>query len=151
MRSDMEFWKEIRQQVLTNELSRRAACQKYHLGWHTLEKILAHDEPPGYRRAKPRAKPKIDGFLPVIHEILQQDRQAPKKQRHTAWRIFQRLRDEHQFPGQYTIVKDAGGPGSSRTRRCFYRCRIRRAKPKWTSAKRRFAWPARRPRSPYSS
>ena len=107
MRSDMEFWKEIRQQVLTNELSRRAACQKYHLGWHTLEKILAHDEPPGYRRAKPRAKPKIDGFLPVIHEILQQDRQAPKKQRHTAWRIFQRLRDEHQFPGQYTIVKDA--------------------------------------------
>jgi transposase len=107
VRTDMEFWKEVRRLVLTNELSRRSACQKYHLGWHTLEKILAHAEPPGYRRAKPRAKPKIDGFLPVIHEILQQDRQAPKKQRHTAWRIFQRLRDEHQFTGKYTIVKDA--------------------------------------------
>ena len=103
----MEFWKEIRRQVLTNELSRRAACQKYSLGWHTLTKILAHDEPPGYRQSQPRAKPKIDEFLPVIHQILVDDRQAPKKQRHTAWRIFERLRSEHQFRGKYTIVKDA--------------------------------------------
>ena len=103
----MEFWNEIRRQVLTNELSRRAACQKYSLGWHTLTKILAHDEPPGYRQSQPRAKPKIDEFLPVIHQILVDDRQAPKKQRHTAWRIFERLRSEHQFRGKYTIVKDA--------------------------------------------
>jgi transposase len=103
----MEFWKEVRRQVLTNELSKRAACEQYSLGWHTLTKILAHDEPPGYRKSKPRAKPKIDEFLPVIHQILVDDRQAPKKQRHTAWRIFERLRDEHQFSGKYTIVKDA--------------------------------------------
>ena len=31
---------------------------------------------------------------------------VPKKQRHTAKRIFERLRDEHGFQGQYTIVKD---------------------------------------------
>jgi len=36
----MEIWKEVRRQVLTNELSQRAACQKYGLGWHTLKKIL---------------------------------------------------------------------------------------------------------------
>ena len=103
----MEFWKEVRRQVLTNELSRRAACKKYSLGWHTLMKILAHDEPPGYRKSRPRAKPKIDEFLPVIHQILEDDRQAPKKQRHTARRIFERLRDEYQFSGKSTIVKDA--------------------------------------------
>lgn len=107
MRSDMEFWKEVRRQVLTNELSQRAACKKYSLGWHTLKKILTHDEPPGYRKSQPRAKPKIDEFLPIIHQILEDDRQAPKKQRHTAWRIFERLRDEYQFSGKYTIVKDA--------------------------------------------
>lgn len=107
MRSDMEFWKEVRRLVLTNELSKRGACEKYGLGWHTLKKMLAHDEPPGYRKSQPRAKPKIDKFLPVIHQILVDDRQAPKKQRHTAWRIFERLRDEHQFSGKYTIVKDA--------------------------------------------
>ena len=53
----MEFWKEVRRQVLTNELSKRAACTKYNLGWHTLKKILAHAEPPGYRQSKARPGP----------------------------------------------------------------------------------------------
>ena len=107
MRSDMEVWTEIRRRVLTKELSRREACVKYRVGWHTLEKILAYDEPPGYRQTKPRAKPKIAEFLPIIHEILVADRQAPKKQRHTARRIWQRLCAEHGFLGGETIVKDA--------------------------------------------
>jgi len=34
-------------QVLTGELSQRAAMKQYSLGWHTLKKILTHDEPPG--------------------------------------------------------------------------------------------------------
>ena len=75
----MEFWTEVRRQVLTNELSRRAACQKYGLGWHTLKKILTHAEPPGYRQNAPRPKRKLEPFLPVIHQILNDDRQTPKK------------------------------------------------------------------------
>jgi transposase len=107
VRSDMEFWKEVRRLVLTNALSKRAACTKYGLGWHTLAKILAHGEPPGYRQAKPRKKPKLAALLPIIHQILIGDQQAPKKQRHTAHRIFERLRDEHGYPGGETVVKDA--------------------------------------------
>ena len=42
----------------------------------------------------------------MIDAILEADRQVPRKQRHTAKRIFERLRDEHGFDGQYTIVKD---------------------------------------------
>ena len=42
----------------------------------------------------------------MIDAIPETDRQVPKKQRHTAKRIFERLRDEHGFDGQYTIVKD---------------------------------------------
>jgi transposase len=103
----MEFWKEIRRLVLTKELSQRAACEKYHLGWHTLKKILTHAEPPGYQQRTPRPKRKLEAFLPIIHQILEEDRQAPKKQRHTAQRIFERLRDEHSFPGGQTVVKDA--------------------------------------------
>jgi len=103
----MEYWTEVRRRVLTGELSKRAACREYELSWHTLEKILAHQEPPGYRQKQPRRKPKLEPFLPIIHEILQQDGQAPKKQRHTAWRIFERLQDEYRFKGGYTIVKDA--------------------------------------------
>ena len=67
----------------------------------------AHVEPPGYRRTKPRHKPKIEPFLPIIEEILESDRKAPKKQRHTAKRIWERLCDEHGFTGKPTIVKDA--------------------------------------------
>jgi len=103
----MEFWTEVRRRVLTGQLSKRAACRQYDLSWHTLAKILTHDQPPGYRRKGPRRKPKLEPFLPIIHEILQQDGQAPRKQRHTAWRIFERLRAEHGFTGGYTIVKDA--------------------------------------------
>jgi transposase len=102
----MEFWKEVRRQVLTNELSQRAACKKYSLGWHTLKKILAHAEPPGYRASQPRPKRKLELFLPIIHQILEDDRQAPKKQRHTAKRIFERLRAEHSYTGGQTVVKD---------------------------------------------
>ena len=103
----MEFWTEVRRRVLTGELSKRAACREYELSWPTLEKLLTHEEPPGYRQTKLRRKPKLEDFLPIIHQILEDDRSAPKKQRHTAWRIFQRLQDEHDFTGSYTIVKDA--------------------------------------------
>ena len=91
MRSDMENWKSIRQDVLVNGLSQRAACAKYMLGWHTLKKILAHAEPSGYRQSQARPRRVLATVLPIIQEILEADQKAPKKQRHTAKRIFERL------------------------------------------------------------
>jgi hypothetical protein len=44
--------------------------------------------------------------LGVIDAILNDDKQRPVKQRHTAKRIFERLKEEHGFTGGYTIVKD---------------------------------------------
>ena len=107
MFTNMENWVEIRRRVLTGELGKRAACREYGIHWDTLRKILEHAEPPGYRRSQPCAKPKIEPFLPVIYEILEADRKAPRKQRHSAKRIFDRLRAEHDYTGGYTIVKDA--------------------------------------------
>lgn len=103
----MQKWIEIRRRVLLKEISKRQACQEYTLGWRTLKKILSHEQPPSYRCKEPRRKPKLAPFLPIIHEILKQDQQAPKKQRHTAQRIFNRLQAEHRYDGGYTIVKDA--------------------------------------------
>ena len=105
--TNMELWTEIRRRVLGGELSKRAACREYDLHWDTLKKILEHVEPPGYRQTSPRARPTIDPFLETIHQILEADKQSPKKQRHTAIRVFERLRDEFGFTGGYTIVKDA--------------------------------------------
>ena len=103
----MQLWTDVRRRVLTEQLSKRQACREYGLHWHTLAKILEHPEPPGYRQARPRRKRKLERFLPIIHEILKQDRHAPRKQRHTAKRIFDRLQTEHGYDGGYTIVKDA--------------------------------------------
>ena len=103
----MNMWTEIRRLVLTNQKSKRAICEEYGIHWKTLQKILAHEEPPGYQLKKPRPKPKLERFLPIIHEIFKQDHKAPKKQRHTAKRIFERLRDEYGYEGKLTVVKDA--------------------------------------------
>ncbi len=103
----MELWTEVRRRVLTGELGKRAACQEYKLHWRTLEKILNHTEPPGYRRTKARPRPKMERFLPIIFEVLEADRRAPRKQRHTAKRIFDRLVAEHGFDGCYSSVKEA--------------------------------------------
>ena len=72
----------------------------------TVRKILAYSTPPGYRRQNPPRRPKLEPFTAVIDQILVDDLRRPRKQRHTAQRIFQRLKDEHGFGGQYTIVKD---------------------------------------------
>jgi len=103
----MELWAEVRRRVLTGELSRRQAAREYDLNYRTVEKIVGHVEPPGYRRAKPRQRPKMEEFLPKIAEILEGDKNAPKKQRHTAKRIHDRLVEEHGFDGSYSSVKEA--------------------------------------------
>jgi transposase len=105
--TDMDNWIEIRRRVLVDGQSMRSVQREFHLHWKTLRKILDHPEPPGYRQQRPRAKPKIGPFLPVLHQILEDDKKAPRKQRHTAVRIFQRLRDEYGYQGGLTAVKDA--------------------------------------------
>jgi transposase len=104
---DMSMWSEIRRRVLAEKASKRAICREYNIHWDTLKKILEHEEPPGYRRKQARAKPVLGPFLPIIHEILEQDRKAPPKQRHTARRIFHRLRKDHGYTGGETVVKQA--------------------------------------------
>ena len=78
----MELWTEVRRQVLANQLSKRAACQKYGLGWHTLVKILAHDEPPGYRQSAPRKKPKLAASVSSINIAA---RSAVQKSQQTSY------------------------------------------------------------------
>ena len=68
--------------------------------------MLAFSVPPGYRRRRPPARPKLDPFTGIIDGILAEDEGRPRKQRHTSKRIFERLRDEHGYAGGITIVKD---------------------------------------------
>ncbi len=68
--------------------------------------MLRYRLSPGYRREQPIRRPKLDAFTGIIDQILSDDREQHRKQRHTAQRIFDRLRDEHAFTGGYSSVKD---------------------------------------------
>jgi transposase len=103
----MQFWTDVRRYVLAEGNSKRSACRKFNIHWHTLQKILAHPEPPGYCRTKQPAEKKIDRFLPIIHQILKNDQKAPRKQRYTIRRLFEVLRDQHGFTGKITLVSNA--------------------------------------------
>ncbi|MCX6004051.1 MAG: IS21 family transposase, partial [Chloroflexi bacterium] len=102
----MDQWIEIRHRVLREGVSKRTILRETGMHWKTLKKILNNASPPGYRRTKPACKGKIGPYLGRIREILNQDKDAPKKQRHTAKLIWFRLKLEG-FDGGYTAVKDA--------------------------------------------
>jgi transposase len=102
----MDEWSEIRRRVLVEGVSRRQVLRETGMHWRTLRKILTHSEPPGYRQQQPRPRKKLGAFLERIQQILKEDQALPRKQRHTAKRIWERLR-EAGFTGGYTVVKDA--------------------------------------------
>ncbi|MEK6253946.1 MAG: IS21 family transposase [Gemmatimonadales bacterium] len=102
----MEKWTEIRRDVLIEGKSKRQAQRETGLAWKTLDKVLKHSSPPGYRRTKPYEKPKIGAYLGRIAQIIEADKDVSRKQRHTAKRIYERIREEG-YKGRYTQVKEA--------------------------------------------
>jgi transposase len=68
--------------------------------------MLQYAVPPDYQRQQPIRRLKLGPWLGVIVAILDDDKQRPVKQRHTAKRIFEWLKAENGFTGGYTIVKD---------------------------------------------
>jgi len=103
----MDRWMEIRRRVLVEGVSKRQVMAEEGIHWETLKKILANGNPPGYRQKRGRAQPIIGPYLGRIEQILKDDKQVHKKQRHTAKRIFERIRDEDGYPGKITQVKRA--------------------------------------------
>ena len=102
----VEVYARIRRAVQVDGMSIREAARQFGLSRKTIRKMLQFSLPPGYQRKKPVARPKLGPWLGIIDQILADDQSQPKKQRHTAKRIFERLKAEHAFGGGYTIVKD---------------------------------------------
>ena len=96
----------VRRAVFVEGLSQRQAAERFGKDPRTIKKMCMFSAPPGYRRARAPVRPKLDPFLGVIDAILAADQHAPVKQRHTAKRIFERLRTEHGYSGCETVVKD---------------------------------------------
>jgi transposase len=115
----VELYARVRHACHVEGLSRREAARRFGIDPKTVAKMLRHAVPPGYRRTRPPPRPRLDAVTGIIDRILAADRAAPPKQRHTAKRIFDRLRAEHDFTGGYTIVKDYVREHRARTREVF--------------------------------
>ena len=102
----VELYGRVRHAVRIEGLSHREAARRFGIAPRTVAKMMVFSVPPGYRRKKPPARPKLDPFIGIIDRIVEEDKRRPAKQRHTSKRIFERLRDEHGFAGGLTIVKD---------------------------------------------
>ena len=102
----VDLYGRVRHSVLIEGISQREAARIFGIDPRTVAKMLAFSVPPGYRRRQRVCRPKLDAFTGIIDQILEADKRVPKKQRHTSKRVFERLRDDHNFIGGITIVKD---------------------------------------------
>ena len=87
-------------------MNQREAARHFNISRDSVRKMTAYSAQPGYRRMAPVKRPKLDAFIGIIDGWLEGDREVHRKQRHTAKRVIERLRDEHGFTGGHTIVKD---------------------------------------------
>jgi transposase len=102
----MNHWTDVRRAVLVEGISKRQTCKQFSLHWQTLERILAHASPPGYQRVAQVNRPVIGPWLGRLAELLEANRNLPRKQRYTVQRMWEVL-CEDGFSGGYTTVKDA--------------------------------------------
>ena len=71
----------------------------------SVRKAIASSAPPRYHLREPRPRPVVGPYLGVIEQWLREDEEAPRKQRHTARRIYQRLVAEYGFTGGESTVR----------------------------------------------
>ncbi len=114
----MDLYRRVRL-ACAEGMSQREAARHFGISRDSVRKMMAFSVPPGYRRKAPVKRPKLDGFTGIIDAWLEDDRSVPRKQRHTAKRVLERLRDEHGFTGGYTIVKDYVREHDRRRREMF--------------------------------
>jgi transposase len=90
----VELFEEIRKAHDREELGIRALSARFAVHRRVVRQALESPIPPP-RKAVVRPAPLLDPWKPTIDGWLADDQEAPRKQRHTARRVYQRLIEEH--------------------------------------------------------
>ena len=87
--------------------SLREIAKETNMNFRTVRKYAHMDNfnPQTLPNAEQENHPILGPYIPVINEWLERDKKEPRKQRHTAKRIFDRLQEEHNFKGSYSSVR----------------------------------------------
>ncbi len=94
MESRVDVFARIRRDARIEGLGIRALARRHGVGRQTVRQALESPDPPA-KKTRVRSAPRLDRFKPVIDEMLREDLDAPRKQKHTATRVFDRLITEH--------------------------------------------------------
>lgn len=116
----MEDYDRVRRMRFVEELSLREISRRTGFHRSTVKKMIELSAPPGYQRRQEVERPVLGRYVPVIDAILKSDAStAPKKQRHTAKRIFDRLREGYGYRGGYTQVREYVSLAKARKKEAF--------------------------------
>ncbi|MBS1954387.1 MAG: IS21 family transposase [Cyanobacteria bacterium SZAS-4] len=102
---DQDTWVSIRLLHLRQGKSKSWLAREFGISRNTVAKYLANPEAPRYRTVKPRGKPILSKWEEHVRDILAEDRNAPRKQKHTARRVFSRLVEEHGYDGSERTIR----------------------------------------------
>jgi transposase len=102
----VEQFEQIRRDREREGLSIRALAERHGVHRRAVRQALASAVPPAKRVPVSRPAPKLGPYRAIVDEWLEADRVAPRKQRHTAKRIWSRLVDEHGAEVAQTTVRD---------------------------------------------
>jgi transposase len=94
-RSRVELFEQIRKDRRLEEASIRELADRHRVHRRTVRQALASAVPPPRKPYPQRPRPAIDVYAAVVDGWLLADREVPRKQRHTARRVWQRLVAEH--------------------------------------------------------
>lgn len=89
----MELFEQIRREYEHGAGTIQGVARKLGVHRRMVREALANAMPPP-RKTPVRERPRLDPLIPFIDAILTVDLKAPRKQRHTARRIFNRIRAE---------------------------------------------------------
>jgi transposase len=99
----VEQFEGIRRDARDQGMSIRALAKRHGVHRRTVRQALADATPPA-RKAPERVAPATGPYVDLVRRWLIEDQVAPRKQRHTARRIWQRLiEEEHAAVGESTV------------------------------------------------
>jgi transposase len=103
---DQDTWVSIRLLYLRQGKSKSWLAREFGIARNTVAKYLKKDsEAPKYNASQARGRPISDKWEEHVRAILEEDRNAPRKQKHTAKRVYERLVAEYQFDGSHRTVR----------------------------------------------
>src|SRR5450631_3346079 len=102
---DIRQWREIRRRILKQGAPKRRVSAETGISRKTINKMLTHEQPPGYRPRRSRY-PKLAPHIHTIDRILHDNDSFPTAASMTVQDIVQHLRREEGFSGSYDSVRN---------------------------------------------